>query len=1334
MLRWSRFCSPVTRVTALMLAITAPTVHALPFPATWIGGNGNWLALRPGDWAIVDFSSPWKFFPDNDGSDYFFVLIPNGHVHLDDGVVPGELGVPVPFLGVEVSTLALASGGELGIGGSGSLTVNGIEGVGSLITNQGRITLDGAGSLAAPFAMSILGAGEIALGSDDAVITGLGVITHDEAHTLSGFGNVASSVFINDGTVLADVSTRAMRFTGLQLVNGGSLRAAGRVPGEAGGELRLAPLLSFANDGEVIADHGLVKIEQTDIDNGGEIGARLLGTMILEEVTVDNHGRLFVEAGGAFELRGDNFIDGGVLDAAAGAGFTVTNGRTEVSGGITLGGEFATAGGTLRFRGVDLAMHNGTVHLAAGTVADALVGNTFRGGRWSGSGRLNVLAPSTWDGTPSLAIDGTTIALATALHRWHGQFHNDGTIALEENTFNSSLRFVLDGATRFDGSGRVLVAAGDANRFEADGGDAMLVNGTDHTLAVAAGAAATVDVALSNEGLVDIDGGGASLLVQGEVANRGVMSAAGGGTLKFSSPLAAGLVIDNADGRIEALAGGTVLFGDGHPLSSAITLRGGTLAGPGLLRGLNALVFDGLAHGAITLEDGATLVRGGGTTTAFGTFVNDGTLKLEDTTGFLSGNARLAVSGAWHVDGSGEILLADNSETLIDGTDATALMVLGADQRVHTAANTFGSVNVAMENHGEVVGEGANSTLVVRGQITNRGLFAARAGGTLVFEPGAVAGLVIDNLGGRIEAAAGATVQLGGGHPLSPATTVRGGTLGGPGALRGGTGLVLDGATNGAITLEDGATLTRSGGTTTAVGTLVNDGVLKIEDTTGFLSGPSRIMVGGTLHIDGVGEILMSGNTESLVNGSDASAQLVLGTGQRLHTAANTSATLDVATVNHGEVLAHGNNASLFVQRDVTNLGLMAARDGGTLHFNPSLSAGLVIDNAAGRIEAGAGATVQLGGGHPLSPATTLRGGTLGGSGVLRSATALVLDGATRGALTLEAGATLRRAGGTTTAFGTLNNHGTLLLEDTTGFLSGNARLAVAGELRLDGHGSVRFAQGDEMLIDGTAPGARLVLGGGQVLGNQANASGTVNLLLENHGRVQGEGANGRVLIQSNVVNRGVLAAQGGGLLSFEGATSAGVVIDNHGGRLETAAGSIIALGNGHPAAPFVHLHGGVIAGNGRVELVKATLSEGVTIAPGSSAGLLTFGGNLDFDPLGLLEIELGGANAGVDFDRVAVTGNARLDGRLELDLVGGFAPGDGDVFRILSAASVSGIFDNIVNGLVHFEGGSFEVVIGAGFVDLRHFTPAPVPLPAPGALLGVALAALALHGRRARR
>jgi hypothetical protein len=216
------------------------------FPPTWIGGNGNWLALQPGDWAIVDFSSPWKFFPDNDGSDYFFVLIPNGHVHLDEGVVPGELGVPLPFLGVEVSTLALAGGGELSIGGSGSLTVNGIEGVGSLITNQGRITLDGAGSLAAPFAMSILGAGEIALGSDDAVITGLGVITHDEAHTLSGFGNVASSVFINDGTVLADLPTRALRFTGLQLVNGGSMRAAQpcggrgrrRTAARAAGELR----------------------------------------------------------------------------------------------------------------------------------------------------------------------------------------------------------------------------------------------------------------------------------------------------------------------------------------------------------------------------------------------------------------------------------------------------------------------------------------------------------------------------------------------------------------------------------------------------------------------------------------------------------------------------------------------------------------------------------------------------------------------------------------------------------------------------------------------------------------------------------------------------------------------------------------------------------------------------------------------------------------------------------------------------------------------------------------------------------------------------------------
>ncbi|MGE3847232.1 MAG: hypothetical protein AB7I01_10125, partial [Gammaproteobacteria bacterium] len=268
---------------------------------------------------------------------------------------------------------------------------------------------------------------------------------------------------------------------------------------------------------------------------------------------------------------------------------------------------------------------------------------------------------------------------------------------------------------------------------------------------------------------------------------------------------------------------------------------------------------------------------------------------------------------------------------------------------------------------------------------------------------------------------------------------------------------------------------------------------------------------------------------------------------------------------------------------------------------------------------------------------------------------------------------------------------------------------------------------------DGTAPGARLVLGSGQTLGNQANASGTVNVLVENHGRLQGAGAIGRVLIQNNVINRGVMAAVDGGRLSFEGATVAGIDIDNHGGRLETAAGSLISLGNGHPAAPFAHLRGGVIAGHGRIDLVKATLSEGVIIAPGSSAGTLTFGGNLVFDPLGALDIELGGLNAGTDYDRVVVTGSARLDGRLDLDLLGGFRPGDADVFRILTAASVSGAFDNVENGLVHFLGGSFEVVIGAGFVDLRHFTPAPVPLPAPFALFGVALAALALEGRRAR-
>ena len=64
---------------------------------------------------------------------------------------------------------------------------------------------------------------------------------------------------------------------------------------------------------------------------------------------------------------------------------------------------------------------------------------------------------------------------------------------------------------------------------------------------------------------------------------------------------------------------------------------------------------------------------------------------------------------------------------------------------------------------------------------------------------------------------------------------------------------------------------------------------------------------------------------------------------------------------------------------------------------------------------------------------------------------------------------------------------------------------------------------------------------------------------------------------------------------------------------------------------------------------------------------------------LGLLDVEVGGHVAGAEFDRLDVSGTATLGGTLRVATVGGFAPAEGDRFRILEAGQRLGEFASVV-------------------------------------------------------
>jgi hypothetical protein len=116
-------------------------------------------------------------------------------------------------------------------------------------------------------------------------------------------------------------------------------------------------------------------------------------------------------------------------------------------------------------------------------------------------------------------------------------------------------------------------------------------------------------------------------------------------------------------------------------------------------------------------------------------------------------------------------------------------------------------------------------------------------------------------------------------------------------------------------------------------------------------------------------------------------------------------------------------------------------------------------------------------------------------------------------------------------------------------------------------------------------------------------------------------------------------------------AVSAGEVeLDFNGFTLESIQGMTVS-----GSAKF--MGAGTIIGN-------VSLAQSGTLAPGVSPGKLNVNGNYVMDG-GTLEIELGGAAAG-HFDQLSVTGDVALNGKLDLKLLGSFAPTVGQAWEII--------------------------------------------------------------------
>jgi Ca2+-binding RTX toxin-like protein len=242
------------------------------------------------------------------------------------------------------------------------------------------------------------------------------------------------------------------------------------------------------------------------------------------------------------------------------------------------------------------------------------------------------------------------------------------------------------------------------------------------------------------------------------------------------------------------------------------------------------------------------------------------------------------------------------------------------------------------------------------------------------------------------------------------------------------------------------------------------------------------------------------------------------------------------------------------------------------------------------------------------------------------------------------------------------------------------------------------------------------------------------NLTVINSGSIAGGRANGGTGVQASAITftggANTLTLQDGwsltgnidivaGSLTFDQCiavtlcnliTGHGSVIQNGDGALTlagantysggtTVAGGILNVTGSIANSAVTVEDGGTLGGTGTTGAV--TVQSGGVIAPGASAGMLSTG-SLSLDSGATFALQIGGTNAGTEYDQIDVTGTVSLGGAtLDRSLVNSFASTAGNTYRIIDndgLDAVIGTFSGLAEGAAFAIGGNtFQISYAGG-------------------------------------
>ncbi|MFN8178933.1 MAG: T9SS type A sorting domain-containing protein [bacterium] len=545
------------------------------------------------------------------------------------------------------------------------------------------------------------------------------------------------------------------------------------------------------------------------------------------------------------------------------------------------------------------------------------------------------------------------------------------------------------------------------------------------------------------------------------------------------------------------------------------------------------------------------------------------------------------------------------------------------------------------------------------------------------------------------------TLTLGGASAVNAngALTLSSSTVGGTGSLTNGGTLTMTGSAmntaldnegnlivrasstvNGALTTGVGTALRVQGGnlgtgTLTVANGFTNNGTVELTSILGAQAA-TLVVSSGTL-------INEAGRAINALAGTGGSRTLTAQIDNRGTLSVGTSLTINKASADHlssGTIDVSGGNLTL------TQTGTTPTfTNSGTL----TIAAGRTVSANGGEL-IHTGTSPSGGGTLSLNSVTATLNSDLSNAGVALSVSSSTVNGP--GTLIDAAGQTLDvwsstvnapldnegilNFQGNSTVNGTLTTGaGTTLRVQGSNF--GTGTLTVANGFTNNGTVELTSIAGSQIANLAVTTGT-LINAAGRTISALAGTGGTRNLTaeLDNRGTLSVNSPLTLSKASADHLNSGTIDVSGGNLTLTQTGTTPTFTSS---GTLTIAAVRTMSVTGG----TVTNSATGLIRGGGTLDVGGTTFTNAGTISPGVSPAILSVTGNCPFSPTAALEIEIGGHVVGTDYDRLAVSGTASLDGALNVSFLPGFCAAAGDSFRVLTAATRSGTFA----GGVHVSG-----------------------------------------------